>query len=1008
VSISTFTRLRTSICVTVLLAVVAALLPAQRASAEEQRYVIDRDEVNRLIYQTYLLHPGPNAGGPLEIEDIIFTGLILSLPKDRLGDAGKSLGQLEDLYHNLLGPDGAKDEYRASLPISTVVQTIFDAALKTPAFRDVAETVYRDLRAEASNPLFDNFTATGKALLKTIEEETVLSVAYRYWDETFGNAWERAKADPFFARAWNSIAPDSSVTVENFDAKTYLANHPDAAPPRVSAAIGPDGSMEISLADLQQLATTEFGKINASIDDLQLTLGTLSAQQGQLVDFMRNQQARQQAQALAEAKAKEHKLKLEAANSAVSIIATLAGVIDPKLGKQIATVGSSAIKIGESLNGWMHAVAGLNGLNKLTSLSTVVMTGNVLGAVMNVVSLFGKGQPTPDKLILAEIGKLRQQVSELRTEMHTRFDQIDKELATIYTTMQQRFDQIDVQLGRINGSLEEIQQSLLTLSLALNRLERNNFEYLDAIGRRPLLTAINGALGYKQRTGLDMPYQPDFVEYENTFQSWGTINAFDALSAGPSQRDFSDGQVLAELSAAPLDANVNYLNGWLSAHGLPPFASKRLAGLRDWAFASRAYADMGLDWPAHLQRINPQRQAALDAVGNDLQLALHNISTIQTPSGLRGNTLLFTGVISYYTAKLEALDSALAASDAAFVTGVQSDLGREVPFDLFGGFDQPLAYQAPGISTMSCGDTTGNAPAAPSTLKAQTPNFNRYNLAEYLKLGTITSCLSATLTNVKLICPPGKDVCDRQGDLRIFVDARFNNVSLEARTLAAGRVIVPGEMDLTNYVIGRWGALKATFEAQSTSVTPTPALAQQRAELLSTTTMGVQNRLRDYQHLHYSQVLSELNSGSLHALAVELAGAKKLLDSFVTLGLPQALDRDDFLRSLLFSDQALVDDRQCVSAYATHLAQTGGATQAISETQLMTNPRIELREVGQKRREALSSLLASYLDAISAGSYSENSSMIANARSDLQFARLFASSDQPLPTRRIFLPLVRR
>ncbi len=135
------------------------------------------------------------------------------------------------------------------------------------------------------------------------------------------------------------------------------------------------------------------------------------------------------------------------------------------------------------------------------------------------------------------------------------------------------------------------------MSLALSRMERNNFEFLDALGRRPLLTAMNGAVGYRERTGLDMPYQPDFIEYENIFQTWGTVNAFDALSAGPAQRDYSDGQVLAELSAYPLDANLNYLNGWLRANGLTPFATKRLASPRDWALCQpwpiRAWTSTG-------------------------------------------------------------------------------------------------------------------------------------------------------------------------------------------------------------------------------------------------------------------------------------------------------------------------------------------------------------------------------------------------------------------------------
>src|SRR4051794_19644848 len=39
-----------------------------------------------------------------------------------------------------------------------------------------------------------------------------------------------------------------------------------------------------------------------------------------------------------------------------------------------------------------------------------------------------------------------------------------------------------------------------------------------------------------------------------------------------------------------------------------------------------------------------------------------------------------------------------------------------------------------------------------------------------------------------------------------------------------------------------------------------------------------------------------------------LSGAKALLDAFITLGLPRALEADDFLRSLLHGNQRLLDE----------------------------------------------------------------------------------------------------
>lgn len=370
--------------------------------------------------------------------------------------------------------------------------------------------------------------------------------------------------------------------------------------------------------------------------------------------------------------------------------------------------------------------------------------------------------------------------------------------------------------------------------------------------------------------------------------------------------------------------------------------------------------------------------------------------------------------MAYHNAKLAALDAGIQPLEEAFVQDVQvSRLERSEPFDLFGGLDQPLVYQAPGFSTIACDAATDTAPTAPTTLKAQTPNFERYNLADYLKLGTMTTCLRTRLTNVELICQPGHDACDRRGDLQMFVNVRFDGVSLAERTLPVGRVIVPAETEPDEYVLQRWETLKATFEVQSIAVAPTPALAQQRAELLASTTISMQNQLRGYQQELYGRVLNGLNSGALHPAAVELAGATKLLDSFVILGLPQAIDSDDFLRSLLFSDQQLVNDQQVIAAYATRTLRASATSAADDDAALMTNPRLTLGETGQKRRAALNSLLTRYLDGISGGTYCEDSALMANARLDLRLARRFADPDAPEPTppeqsKGIFLPLVAR
>ena len=56
--------------------------------------------------------------------------------------------------------------------------------------------------------------------------------------------------------------------------------------------------------------------------------------------------------------------------------------------------------------------------------------------------------------------------------------------------------------------------------------------------------------------------------------------------------------------------------------------------------------------------------------------------------------------------------------------------------------------------------------------------------------------------------------------------------------------------------------------------------------------------------------------GALRSQGLGLSGAKALLDAYVSVGMPRALEADDFVRALLRGNEALVDDLQVRVRYA--------------------------------------------------------------------------------------------
>jgi hypothetical protein len=1002
----TRTRTRSVASILLLFALIATLLPTHSVSAEEQVVVIPKEEMQvSLLQSLWQRARDENERLPQrQVENLLANELLYDATNDP--NIMNAIEKFRTEYRKAMQPF-ASPSYEASVYIGlTQVAAIPELRYTLLNFgKTFLQPNRKDYPFIDTEARWEIATGTADFYQQELRKQEAAQTR---------KVVKKAKQDPQFAERYDQVNKQrlgASIT-ELDDVGTFIRDHPDAAiPPKILESMRADGSVAISLKDLNELARTEFGKINASIDDLQTTVDSINAKQDVLLDYVLDERERRAAQELAEAKAQEHRLKLQIAGSAVNIISTLAGYIDPERGKQISVVGSSLIQVADAYASWTKAVAGLGTLDALTSLSTAAMTGNVIGAVLNVVSLFGPSQPTPEQMILEQIGKLRQQVSELRVEMHDRFDRVDAQLNTIYTTMQDRFDKIDLRLGKIDGNVQEIQQTLVRLDQTLSRIERNSFEFLDATNRRPLLNAINGGLGYQERTGRVMPYQPDFLAYENDFHSWGTLFAYDALSAGPTERDYSDAAVLAELNAYPLDVNINYLNGWLQAHGMQPFANKRLPGPRDWLFASRAYAQLGLEWPEHASQIKPERQAALDAVGRDLEQAMQNISTRLTPDGPQGNAPLFTEVISYYTEQLEGFDAGLQATEAAFVREQAGALGRSATFDLYGGVDQQLQHTPAEMITMTC----DNHPVyvhvpAPINLKNGVPNYTRTVLADYLKAKTLKACVGGQWQDIRRMCSGTScfDMALHRAYIFIFVG---NTVVAQHYMDAAEREVIHGEA-FARTAEG-WQQppfYKSLFETRFANATP-PAASD--AEI----TKSIEDELSRLQQAFHGRVKSEMSAGNLRNEALKLAGAKKLLESFVALGMPQALERDDLLRSLLYSNQALVDDQQVFAAYTRPISSTLGATAAISPTDLPVNPRVAVMATAKQRHEALGALLTRYTDAINAQTYSEPISLIGDTRLRMNLSMTLAGiavGEPPPPgepggpngRRRLFLPLV--
>jgi hypothetical protein len=169
-------------------------------------------------------------------------------------------------------------------------------------------------------------------------------------------------------------------------------------------------------------------------------------------------------------------------------------------------------------------------------------------AVIQISGLFGKPGKSVNQVILEQLQAIREQLVEIQTEMHDRFDRIEKQLNRTYDHLVERLDDIDFDLGQVEGSVDELQRSVYDLHGDLQRLTRNVHAFLAAGFRRELVEAINGFLNFEELTGQPIEFD-DFREAENRFFSWGRDHSKDAVQAGEEKRSFADDDVSARRRA---------------------------------------------------------------------------------------------------------------------------------------------------------------------------------------------------------------------------------------------------------------------------------------------------------------------------------------------------------------------------------------------------------------------------------------------------------------------------
>lgn len=644
--------------------------------------------------------------------------------------------------------------------------------------------------------------------------------------------------------------------------------------------------------------------------------------------YVLNQPDPQPSAAIREAeriKTESNKKIFEGLGETVNVLATLMGFTDPRFGKQLQTIGKAVVTSVTAINSYMTTVLNQGLTAAATAMGTAVLTGNLLGAAMSLVTLFTGGGPDPNALILGEIAKLREQINRLAVGMNGRFDRIETALNTMYadlvgllTELTRSVAEVRARLGHIATQLQTIESKVDSMALAIHVA-------LQSIEQGDLNTVITTYVHHKEIAGLPIPdyatiYYP---KAESPTFKFATIDAANqGTYTAPAGANLAD--PVGVLNTYLPEGSINYLTSWAAGRVGGDWPNERVANPAAWSTAARTYNILQLENPQYAAQVNSDRARAIADAGDRINQQVRRFSA---PADGGATNPLFTRLVQDYRDAMVGWSEQMEEIRRAVMwNGHDVELPK---YDLWGEADQAIVARIQEAATMgSCSGNQGSR-AVPATLRRATLP-NAYHLADHglptAKRPQFNTCYEARFVNI--VENEGPRFHTTSGDLEITVRSRVKWHGGDWQVAqTATRVFPVGTFcswevrsqepsgycrDETYYLNQSWnGSYRATFES---APVPPVAAAAETAEAKAKAMLAGRQRYFYRVVLDGSGVnpppggFSWDNSRILWQRGKAVSDAVRMLQAYSELGWAKALENDDAMNGMLFGTRALPSD----------------------------------------------------------------------------------------------------
>lgn len=882
------------------------VLPVSSAFAVDAA-LADRDRVDRATWVgNAIYHQKP--------EDVVIGAALAQIyennPRQEPAQALRAANTLREELRKQVEPHNDSIEAVADT-LATIASHIPEAAPYADAIRQYGKW---------SSVLYDKTIGPENQLISQIQNYdryARLQNSAEVWEQV----WSVSHLSPEAGLAINAfLSPELNADTHQSSAQILSNNPKFAENVAILKAVGPNGQLSVLRADLD----AGLNRINERLGELdRRNLDSQESLRDLTIEVRQAKIARAAAQE-AEARRAQDQLELQAQRSAVYVFSTLAGAIDPKLGKSISVIGNAAIQISDTLSKFSSLSA--------TTAGSAILTGNILGALMSLSSLFGDSGPTDAQILSQQLDTIGKQIAELAKRMDERFDHVDQELAAIVKELDHGFSHMSSRLERIQQDATAIEQKLIRQQAQLNQLGQDVFAHFSKSLRGQFLREIGPCLASNRYSSSSSMRYSTYRGCLEKFAGYSTNTAGQVLQELSILRDVREATysgIGSQLGKASTDANVQLLaeiaeklfnhpliaNFDRSANSTAP-----LVNPVEWAIGAQAYLDMAAAHPefARLTEIGGVDQIL--EIGSRMDRAFKSLTSVATVDGPKANVAFFHGILESYRKSSDALITQLRDAQNRFVKDPANRIAEGI--DLWSDEKQLRAAAVSTIKPCSSPDRMYDVElSAPADIAEEmvTPQLAT---ASRMGVANLEFCYEARWAQTPKLLP-NKNPSRIEISVVVKVDGRM--IARRSASSATALLELPemtksarkyrinfgADIPLVDGPIERdWenhSALKNQIASAKTErLDPHDEVARRATQKA---TKYLEEKRRAF-NLHTQMALS----GSLYQAAAEMTGLKVILREFVELGLSQSWKRNDYLR-MLFQGKERVFDQLEIAAW---------------------------------------------------------------------------------------------